>query len=126
MDEPKVTAASKNTYSNRNEVAKRYDTGDLADSKFWYHVEMFDNARLRRLLSTVRAPNLVKVLDSLKKDAALLCYYFFSRPTRRGRSRAAPMSRPRSSEASPENGCAWRCCSKKTATAPLSSRPISG
>ncbi len=77
MDEPKVTAASKNIYSNRGAVATRYDSGDLADSKYWHHVEFFDNARLRRLLSTVRAPNLVKVLDSLKKDAALLCYYFF-------------------------------------------------
>ena len=77
MDEPKVTAASKNTYSNRGAVATRYDSGDLTDSRFWYHVELFDNARLRRLLSTVRAPNLVKVLDSLKKDAALLCYYLF-------------------------------------------------
>ena len=48
----------------------------LADSKYWYHVELFDNPRLRRLLSTVRAPNLVKVLDTLK-DAALLNYYFF-------------------------------------------------
>ena len=77
MDEPKVTAASKNTYSNRSAVATRYDSGgDLADSKYWYHVELLDNARLRRLLSTVRAPNLVKVLDSLK-DAALLNYYFF-------------------------------------------------
>ena len=76
MGEPKVDATSKNTYSNRSGVATRYDTGDLADSKYWYHVELFDNPRLRRLLSTVRAPNLVKVLDTLK-DAALLNYYFF-------------------------------------------------
>ena len=76
MAEPKVTAASKNTYSNRAAVATRYDSGDLADSKYWYHVEVFENARLRRLLSTVRAPNLVKVLDS-RMNAALLSYYFF-------------------------------------------------
>ena len=64
MDEPKVDATSRNTYSNRSAVAMRYDTGDLADSKYWYHVEFFEEARLRRLLSTVRAPNLVKVLTT--------------------------------------------------------------
>ena len=81
IDETKVEATSKNTYSNRSGVATRYDTGDLADSKYWYHVEFFEEARLRRLLSTVRAPNLVKVLDDLKipdvKEVALLNYYFF-------------------------------------------------
>jgi len=113
MDELKVTAASKNTYSNRDAVATRYSSGDLMDSRFWYHVELFDNARLRRLLSTVRAPNLVKVLDNLKKDAALLCYTSSSRRMRRDRSRAAPTSRPWSLEVSQEIGCVWRCCSRK-------------
>lgn len=87
MGDSTVTATSKNTYSNRSAVATRYDaSGDLADSKYWYHVEMFEELRLRRLLSGVRAPNLVKVLDDLKvpdvtgdppKEVALLCYYFF-------------------------------------------------
>ena len=81
IDETKVEATSKNTYSNRSGVATRYDTGDLADSKYWYHVEFFEEARLRRLLSTLRAPIFVKVLDDLKipdvKEVALLNYYFF-------------------------------------------------
>jgi hypothetical protein len=85
MGDSTVTATSKNTYSNRSAVATRYDaSGDLADSKYWYHVEMFEELRLRRLLSGVRAPNLVKVLDDLKgnppKEIGLLCYYFFFFP----------------------------------------------
>ncbi len=81
--QPKVTATSKNTYSNRDAVAALYNKPDgaggnraLRDSRFWYHAELFEGDRLRRLLATVRAPDLVKVLDSLK-NAALLCYYFF-------------------------------------------------
>jgi hypothetical protein len=74
MGESTVTATSKNTYSNRGAVETQFNTGDLADSKYWYHVELFEESRLRRLLSTVRAPNLVKVLDDLKlpdkKDAS--------------------------------------------------------
>jgi hypothetical protein len=136
MDEPKVTAASKNTYSNRSAVATRYDTGgDLADSKYWYHAEMFDDTRLRRLLSTVRAPNLVKVLDDLKRPDGRTrprkkwhCSTITSssRPTRRVRSQVAPMSRPGSSDALREIGYAWRCCSKRMVRARRSSRHMSG
>jgi hypothetical protein len=76
--EPTVTAASKNTYSDRNAVAALYDSDPtLKASKFWYHAELFDNARLKRLLSTA-TPDLVKALDSTElKGPALLCYYFF-------------------------------------------------
>ena len=85
MAEPTVTAGSKNTYSDRNAVAALYDSDPtLKASRFWYHAELFDNARLRRLLSA-DTPDLVKVLDSLSpahpdmktKSPALLCYYFF-------------------------------------------------
>ena len=76
--EPTVTATSKNTYSDRDAVAALYDTDPtLKASKFWYEAELFDNARLRRLLSA-GTPDLVKVLDSPElKGSALLCYYFF-------------------------------------------------
>ena len=85
MAEPTVTAGSKNTYSDRNAVAALYDSDPtLKASKFRYDAELFDNARLRRLLSA-DTPDLVKVLDSLSpahpdmktKSPALLCYYFF-------------------------------------------------
>jgi hypothetical protein len=77
MDEPKVTGASENRYSNRDAIAARYGPGgDLENSKFWYHAELFTNERLRRLLPTVPAPDLVKDFDGLK-NAALLNYYFF-------------------------------------------------
>jgi hypothetical protein len=54
------------------------DGGDqkLRDSRFWYHAELVAADRLRRLLATVRAPDLVKVYDTLQ-NAALLNYYFF-------------------------------------------------
>jgi hypothetical protein len=53
------------------------DGGDqkLRDSRFWYQ-ELIAADRLRRLLATVRAPDLVKVYDTLQ-NAALLNYYFF-------------------------------------------------
>ena len=62
--EPTVTASSKNTYSERDAVAALYDADPtLKASKFWYEAELFDNARLMRLLSA-GTPDLVKVLDS--------------------------------------------------------------
>ena len=76
--EQTVTATSKNTYSNRNAVAALYASDPtLKASRFWYHAELFDNGRLRRLLSTA-TPDLVKVLDNTELNGpALLCYYFF-------------------------------------------------
>jgi hypothetical protein len=81
--QPKVTATSKNSYSNRDAIDTQYNQPDAAggnqklrDSRFWYHAEFFEADRLRRLLATVTAPDLVKVYDSLK-NAALLNYYFF-------------------------------------------------
>jgi len=81
--QPQVTATSKNTYSNRDVLDTVYnkpdaDGGDqkLRDSRFWYHAELIEAHGLRRLLATVRAPDLVKVYDTLA-NAALLNYYFF-------------------------------------------------
>jgi hypothetical protein len=78
MDEPKVTGASKNHYSNRDAIAARYALGgDLESSKFWYHAEFFTHERLRDdLLPTVPAPDLLPDFTSLK-NASLLNYYFF-------------------------------------------------
>ena len=83
MPEPKVTATSKNTFSNRDTIDTVYNKADadggdqkLRDSRFWYHAELIAADRLRRLLATVRAPDLVKVYDTLQ-NAALLNYYFF-------------------------------------------------
>jgi hypothetical protein len=77
MDEPKVTGTSKNRYSNRDAIAARYGPGgDLENSKFWYHAEFFTNGRLRELLPTVPAPDLLKDFTSVR-NAALLTYYFF-------------------------------------------------
>ena len=81
--EPKVTATSKNTFSNRDAIDTAYNKADadggnqkLRDSRFWYHAELIEADRLRRLLATVLAPNLVMAYDTLK-NAALLNYYFF-------------------------------------------------
>jgi hypothetical protein len=77
MAEPDVTATSNNIFADRNAIADQYKSGGaLEDSTLWYHVEFFDNAKLKRLLTTVAAPDLVKVLSGLK-NPALLCYYFF-------------------------------------------------
>jgi hypothetical protein len=77
--QPKVTATSQNTYSNRDQVAVLYGSSgneQLFNSRFWYHVEFFNSDQLLNLLSTVPAPDLVTVLHSLN-NPALLCYYFF-------------------------------------------------
>lgn len=81
--QPDVTQTSQNAYSERDAIATRYNADDaqggvskLRDSRFRYHAELFDAERLRRLLATVGAPDLVKVLDAFK-NPALLCYYFF-------------------------------------------------
>jgi hypothetical protein len=81
--QPQVTATSKNTYADRDVIDTAYNKLDadggnqkLRDSRFWYHAELIDADRLRRLLATVTAPDLVKVYDTLK-NAALLNYYFF-------------------------------------------------
>ncbi|HKG77705.1 MAG TPA: hypothetical protein VKA90_09470, partial [Beijerinckiaceae bacterium] len=81
--EPNVTQASQNTYSERDAIATRYNADDanggerrLRESRFRYHAEFFDTERLKRLLSGVSEPDLVRVLDNFK-NPALLCYYFF-------------------------------------------------
>ena len=45
-------------------------------SKFWYHAEVFDAAKLRQLLGTVESPDLMRILVNLH-NPTLLCYYMF-------------------------------------------------
>jgi hypothetical protein len=89
--EPTVTPTSDNSYSHHGVdpgdggIATLYNSEDAAggnkilrESRFWYHAEGFDTERLRRLLGSVRAPELVKVLDNAGlQNPALLCFYFF-------------------------------------------------
>ena len=81
--EPKVTATSKNRYSEREFIAQLYNNtpmeggnDHLRDSRFWYHAELLANPLLRALLGSVTAPNLANVLTTFK-NAALLNYYLF-------------------------------------------------
>lgn len=75
--EPSVTAASTNPYVDRQEILRRYGT-DLADSKFWYHVELFDTARLKGLAGAATGGfDLTKTLSNNFVNPILLCYYFF-------------------------------------------------
>jgi hypothetical protein len=75
--QPQVTAISSNDFADRGAIHDRYtNEPKLADSQFWYHAELFDTARLRRLAATVPAPDLLKVVDTFT-NPALLCYYFF-------------------------------------------------
>jgi hypothetical protein len=81
VPEPAVTAASGNFYADRTAVAALYapsDGGDqtLPNSRLWYHAEVFRTDKLRALLPTVPAHDLVKVLDVLS-NPVLLNYYFF-------------------------------------------------
>ena len=82
-DEPDVTAGSHNAYASRGKITSLYDSDpNLSGSKFWYHAEFFNEARLKTLLGRVTAPDLLKVLEKRKggnpaKELALLCYYFF-------------------------------------------------
>lgn len=74
--EPGVGTASTNPYVNRTEILRRYGT-DLADSKFWYHVELFDTARLKELARNVKTGfDLTATLANFA-NPILLCYYFF-------------------------------------------------
>ena len=74
--EPGVTASSTNPYVDRTEILRRYGT-DLADSKFWYHVELFDTTRLKVLARDVKTGfDLTATLNNFA-NPILLCYYFF-------------------------------------------------
>lgn len=79
-----VTADSPNVYANLDGLADRYGKqigdgldGPLADSRFWYHAEIFDLRRLRPLIDAKADPKLTEAMLALPSDSALLCYYFF-------------------------------------------------
>lgn len=73
--EPDVTGGTTNVYADRKAIFDLYN-GDLADHKFWYHAELFDETRLANLAGTVSAPALTNTLANFKHPA-LLCYYLF-------------------------------------------------
>ncbi|MFZ1985351.1 MAG: hypothetical protein WAU91_13115 [Desulfatitalea sp.] len=81
-DSADITETSENRYANRDKVEELYRTNDdLRDSQLWYHAELFDTQRLRRLM-VPQEPSLVPDLSNLFKELAprnpaLLCYYFF-------------------------------------------------
>lgn len=73
--EPDTAAGNTNLYADRKAIFDAYE-GTLKDSRFWYHTELFDTARLTRLAATVPAPALSATLGNVK-NPALLCYYLF-------------------------------------------------
>ena len=82
--QPDVTATSANTFADRGSIANRYaNEPALADSRFWYHAEVFDTGRLKRLAASVQVPDLTKVVDSLL-NPTLICYYLFLPPHEQG------------------------------------------
>ncbi|MDX1883228.1 hypothetical protein [Mycolicibacterium sp. 120270] len=72
-----VDSDTVNTYADSDEVARQYaEVPELDASKFWYHAEVFDTAKLRQLLGTVSQPDLMRILVQLN-NPTLLCYYIF-------------------------------------------------
>src|SRR4051794_13183336 len=79
-----VSADSTVAYTNVDVLVDKYGTAvaegldhDLAESRFWYHAEVFDLPRLRRLIDAKADPRLTEALLALAPDSALVCYYFF-------------------------------------------------
>jgi hypothetical protein len=73
--ETTVSASSVNAYANRDAIAELYRTR-LSDSRFWYHAEVFDNDRLKRLALRDPDQSLTKLVAG-RPDWKLLCYYLF-------------------------------------------------
>ena len=117
-----------NTYADSAEVARQYsDVPELDASKFWYHAEVFDAAKLRQLLGTVESPDLMRILVGLH-NPTLLCYYMFFRSmSSTAQTRDAKTSRRTSWSVHAEaTGPALRYCSKKPLRAANSNPPTSG
>jgi hypothetical protein len=89
-DGPSVTPKSTNRFANLDEIETLYNSssptaGDplLHGSRFWYHAEVFDLPRLRRLMSAqdtrAHLKEMFPRLLELTGDASpmLLCYYLF-------------------------------------------------
>jgi hypothetical protein len=79
-----VTPAGKNTYSNRDEIGRRYNNSDadggraaLRESRFWYHVELLEADALKQVIRTIPAPDVSRELEPLKNPALLNYYLFF-------------------------------------------------
>ena len=61
--------------STSGDDAKAGGVNALADSRFWYHAEVFTASRLRGLL--VKGPPIDFDKFTKLKDPALVCYYLF-------------------------------------------------
>jgi hypothetical protein len=85
-----ATAATDNRYADLGELAQRYnDPGadaaarKLSESRFWYHAEVYDTARLLRLTGRGNrdAPpgytSTTRRVALALKNPVLLCYYLF-------------------------------------------------
>ena len=79
-----VLADSTNAYANLDAMVDRYgkDFADgldqpAADSRFWYHAEVFDLPRLRPLVDAKADQRLTEAMLALPSDSALVCYYLF-------------------------------------------------
>jgi hypothetical protein len=81
-----VPSPDGNRFANLDDLATVYNTpaaGDpgLKESRFWYHAEIFDGARLQRLIARnpdiPRVPPFVPQPLPSSKETVLLCYYLF-------------------------------------------------
>jgi hypothetical protein len=72
-----VDAGSSNRYADLDGIFNAYNGGvtALADSRFWYHAEVFTASRLRGLL--VNGPPIDFDKFTRLKDPAFVCYYLF-------------------------------------------------
>ena len=72
--EPGITSSSTTVYGDRGEIAGMYASGPLADSRFWYHAEIYQGARLKDRLKQAGPPDMSPLITD---NSALLCYYLF-------------------------------------------------
>ena len=114
-----VTATSSNAYSDRSAIADMYGQEPLLDSRFWYHAEIYDGARLTAMARRAGPPDFSPYLTP---NSTLLFYYLFfpaalSRRSIPGRTSARTASARRKKRAAPATGSASRFSSREMAAA---------
>jgi hypothetical protein len=83
-DSKGVSSSSTNDYAHLDDIADLYANLPLKDSRFWYHAEVFDLARLRHLVGFKPNPNVTEAIAALPADSVVLCYYLFFPASDRG------------------------------------------